>query len=81
MVVAYSFVGPLSFLPIKPTPSLIIGAVACFAFGQATVSLTTMTRAQKATITAGYESDIETYYLISSKNVTFPRGNQPSDVK
>ena len=65
MVIAFIFIGPLTFVPIEPSVPLLRGIMVLAAVGYAHVMVSTFARAQGAAIRHGFQKDIETYLLIS----------------
>lgn len=76
MAIAFLFIGPVPFIPLSPSVSLIEGMMAVVGFGYAMVMVSTFGRAQSAAIRKGFKDDIDTYLLISGMwSTSFYFGN------
>jgi hypothetical protein len=67
MIIVFVFIGPLPFLSIKPTLTLITAMMAMYGFGYAPIKVSSFVRSQNAAVTIGFGDDIQTYSLISGK--------------
>ena len=65
MVTAFILIGPLPFIPLEPSVSLIQGVMALFGLGYGMVMVSTFGRSQRAAIRKGYNDDMDTYLIIS----------------
>ena len=65
LALAFTFIGPLPFIPIDTSVSLVTGCTALVGFSYAFVMVSTFTRAQGAAVRSGFSKDTETYHLIS----------------
>ncbi len=67
LALGFTIVGPLPFIPLLPTTDLIYGSSAILGMGTAMVMVSTFGVSQTAAIRAGFNDDLGTYMLISSK--------------
>ena len=65
LVLAFTFIGPLPFVPINTSVSLATGCTALVGFSYAFVMVSTFARAQAAAVRNGFTKNTETYHLIS----------------
>ena len=65
LALAFTFIGPLPFIPINTSVSLVTGCTALVGFSYAFVMVSSFTRAQGAAVRSGFSKDTETYHLIS----------------
>jgi hypothetical protein len=68
MMVMFVFIGPLPFLSIKPTLTLIEVMTGLYGLGYAPVKVSSFVRSQNAAIKSGFDDTIETYSQISGRN-------------
>jgi hypothetical protein len=61
------FLGPLPFIQMEPTVSLIHWVYAAFAFSYALVRVSTLVRSQKAVINCGFRDDTDTYNFVNGE--------------
>ena len=72
LTVAFLLIGPVPFLTnLKPTKTLVQCSAAILGSGYAMVMVSTFGRSQSAAIQHGFNSDIDTYMFISSKQIFF----------
>ena len=62
---AFLFVGPVPFIPIKTKLSIIQGMAGLAGFAYASLVVSSFARAQRAAMNLGYADDIGTYIAIS----------------
>lgn len=67
ILVAFIFIGPLPFIPIRPTVPMLQAVMAVFGLGIAFVMVSTYSRSQIAANRKGFVRDIETYLFISGE--------------
>ena len=65
MIIMYTFIGPLPFIPIVPNKTLIQAMVGLFGLGYAFVKVSSFVRSQNAAIKKGFNDDMETNSFIS----------------
>ncbi len=65
MIIIYTFLGPLPFIPISPNKTLIQAMTGLFGLGYAPVKVSSFVRSQNAAIKSGFNDNIETYSFIS----------------
>ena len=71
MLLAFTFIGPLPFIPTNSSLSLSTGCTALFGFSRPWVIISTLIRAQRAAVERGYTKDDKTYGLISGMKQMF----------
>jgi len=64
-LITFSFVGPVSFIPIEPAEHLIQGMMALAGFAYSALVCSSFSRAQSKVIAMGFADDINTYVMIS----------------
>ena len=67
MALAFVFLGPLPIIPVDTILSLVQAMVGFFAFGYASVVVSSFGRAQTSALNLGYLDDISTYIMISGE--------------
>ena len=67
MLMAFTFVGPLNFIPIEPSVPLITGCLSLIGLSYGSMVVSTFSRAQMAATRYGFPKDVETYHFISGK--------------
>jgi hypothetical protein len=67
LVLGFTFVGPLPFIPILPTTDLIFGSAPMLGIGFSMIMVSTFGVSQAAAIRAGFNDDLKTYMFVSSK--------------
>jgi hypothetical protein len=65
MGLALLLIGPVPFVPLKPSTDLILGLAVPIGIGYAQVMVASFSRAYVAAMEKGYEDDINTYLLVS----------------
>ena len=65
IALSFMFLGPLPFLPLEPSVTLILVFMGVTSVGNAHIMVSTFARAQAAAIRMGFTKDIQTYLLIS----------------
>ena len=70
MVLAFTFIGPLPFIPTNSSLSLTTRCTALFGFSKAWM-ISSLIRAQRAAVEGGYTKDAKTYGLISGMKQIF----------
>lgn len=64
-LITFTFVGPVSFIPIRPSEHLIQAMMALAGFAYSALVCSSFSRAQKRVIEMGFSDDINTYVMIS----------------
>ena len=65
LLIAFTFIGPLPFIPIETTLPLATAATALYGFSYAFVMVSTFTRAQFASIQQGFAEETDNYHFIA----------------
>ena len=65
LALALILLGPMPFLPLEPSRSLIEGSLALIGFCSALLMVASFLRANRAAIHEGYQDDMNTYTFIS----------------
>ena len=72
MATAFLLIGPVYFIPFETSLALIQGSMAVMGLSFGLILVSTFGRSQRAAIRNGYNSDIDTYLIISG-NVPKPQ--------
>ena len=65
MAAAFLYVGPVPFIPLETSLSVINVMVALVGFGYGLVMVSSFGRSQRAALNLGFADDINTYIMIS----------------
>ena len=65
MAMAFLYVGPVPFIPLETSLSVINAMVALIGFGYGLVMVSSFGRSQRAALNLGFSDDIDTYIMIS----------------
>ena len=68
---AFTFVGPLCFLPMEPTKRIIQCLLALVGLAHSTISCSSFARVHRQVIRMGFTDDISTYVMISGTWTSF----------
>ena len=76
LALGFIFLGPLPFLDIEPSVSLIQGVCGAVGIGYAMIGTSSFMRAQSAAMKLGFEDNIKTYIMISGHLYLFSLTNR-----
>lgn len=68
VILAFTFLAPLPFIPITPSLGLVMAAMAINGTGMGFTLVSAFTRAQSAVLRLGYRDDLNTFIFISGNN-------------